>query len=89
MRNTKVYSITMPPELAKQAERLAKKENRTMSELMREAFRRYQVERELDALNAYGRAKAKELGIREGDVVAIIHQLRKEGRQKKLKQSAQ
>ena len=42
MRNTKVYSITMPPELAKQAERLAKKENRTMSELMREALRRYQ-----------------------------------------------
>jgi predicted transcriptional regulator len=42
LRNTKVYSITMPPELAKQAERLAKKESRTMSELMREAFRRYQ-----------------------------------------------
>jgi predicted DNA-binding protein len=41
MRTTKVYSITMPPNLAKQAERLARKENRTMSELMREAFRRY------------------------------------------------
>ena len=41
MRTTKVYSITMPPEMARQAERLAKKENRTMSELMREAFRRY------------------------------------------------
>lgn len=32
----------MPPDMGKQAERLAKKENRTMSELMREAFRRYQ-----------------------------------------------
>jgi urease accessory protein UreF len=32
----------MPPDLAKQAEALAKKENRTMSELMREALRRYQ-----------------------------------------------
>ncbi len=42
MRNTRVYSITMPPDMAKQAERLAKKENRTMSELMREALRRYQ-----------------------------------------------
>jgi Arc/MetJ-type ribon-helix-helix transcriptional regulator len=42
MRTTKVYSITMPPEMAKQAEALAKKENRTMSELMREALRRYQ-----------------------------------------------
>jgi hypothetical protein len=28
--------------MGKQAERLAKNENRTMSELMREAFRRYQ-----------------------------------------------
>jgi len=42
MRNARVYSITMPPEMAKQAERLARKENRTMSELMREALRRYQ-----------------------------------------------
>ena len=42
MRNTKVYSITMPPEMAKQVERLARKENRTMSELVREALRRYQ-----------------------------------------------
>ena len=48
MRTTRVYSITMPPEMAKQAERLAKKENRTMSELMREAFRRYQQPPVLD-----------------------------------------
>ena len=43
-RTTKVYSITMPPEMGKQAEQLAKRESRTMSELMREAFRRYQIE---------------------------------------------
>ena len=42
MRNTKVYSITMPPEMAQKAERLARKENCTMSELMREALRRYE-----------------------------------------------
>ena len=42
MRNTKVYSITMPPEMAKHVERLARKENRTMSELVREALRRYE-----------------------------------------------
>ena len=43
-RTTKVYSITMPPKMGKQAEDLAKQESRTMSELMREAFRRYQIE---------------------------------------------
>jgi hypothetical protein len=41
MRATKVYSIAMPPEEARQAERLAKKERRTMSELMTEALRRH------------------------------------------------
>lgn len=34
----------MPLAQLKEAERLAKKENRTMSELFREAFRRYQDE---------------------------------------------
>jgi hypothetical protein len=42
MRNSSVFSITLPPDLARQAERMAKKENRTMSELMREALRCYQ-----------------------------------------------
>ena len=43
-RTTKVYSITMPPEMGRQAEELAKREGRTMSELMRETFRRYQLD---------------------------------------------
>jgi predicted DNA-binding protein len=43
-RTTKVYSITMPPEMGQRAEQLAKRENRTMSELMRETFRRYEIE---------------------------------------------
>ena len=43
-RTTKVYSITMPPEMGRRAEQLAKRENRTMSELMRETFRRYETE---------------------------------------------
>jgi Arc/MetJ-type ribon-helix-helix transcriptional regulator len=42
MRTTRVYSFTLPPEMAVQVERLAKKEHRTMSELVREALRRYQ-----------------------------------------------
>jgi predicted DNA-binding protein len=42
MRSTKVITITMPPEMAEQAAKLAKQENRTTSELFREAFRRYQ-----------------------------------------------
>jgi len=53
MRNTRVYSITMPPEMAKRAERLARKENRTMSELVREALRRYEQPPEIFNLREY------------------------------------
>ena len=45
MRNTKVVSISLPAEMLEAAETLAKQENRTMSELMREALRVYQRER--------------------------------------------
>jgi hypothetical protein len=40
-RRSRVFTISMPPEVANAAELLAKSENRTMSELFREAFREY------------------------------------------------
>ena len=49
-----------------------------MSEPMREAFRRYRRQCEWDEANAYGRAKAKELGITEADVVRLIKESRVE-----------
>jgi Arc/MetJ-type ribon-helix-helix transcriptional regulator len=42
MRITKTISISLLPKQLKSAERIAKKENRTMSELVREALRRYE-----------------------------------------------
>jgi hypothetical protein len=38
-RTSRVYTISLPPELARKAEALAKRDSRTMSELFREAFR--------------------------------------------------
>jgi len=78
MRNSKVVSITLPPEMAAEAAQLAKKEKRSMSELMREAFRRYKRQREWDQANAYGRGKAKAEGITEADVVRLIKEFRAE-----------
>jgi len=78
MRSSKVVSITLPPEMAQEAEELAKRENRTMSELMREAFRLYKREREWNQASAYGRAKAKQLGVTEADVVRLIKEYRTE-----------
>lgn len=46
MRTTKVISVSLPEAQYKKAVRLAKKENRTMSELMREALRAYEAEKQ-------------------------------------------
>jgi predicted transcriptional regulator len=79
MRTTKVVSITLPPPLFEQAQALAKEENRTMSELMREALRRYQHERLFERLRAQMAPAADKLGIKnEEDIVALVRQVRHE-----------
>ena len=82
MRTTRNISITMPPTLLRHAQKLARKESRTMSELLREALRRYMREQVWEELNAYGRARAKELGITEEDVVPLVRQCRREQNEK-------
>src|ERR1035437_9023749 len=80
MRNTKVVSISLPAEMLEAAETLAKQENRTMSELMREALRVYQRERlAWQDIFAYGEANAKKLGIKnEQDVVGMGRESRRQ-----------
>ena len=80
MRTTKTLSITIPPEMLSRAEELAKKENRTMSELVREALRWYERQRWWEDTNTYGRARAEALGIRDQDVDRLIHKYRQEKR---------
>lgn len=58
MRTTKVISISLPEAQYKKAVRLARKQNRTMSELMREALRVYEAEelRRAEAARRFGEA---------------------------------
>jgi metal-responsive CopG/Arc/MetJ family transcriptional regulator len=44
-RASRVFTISFPEELAKQAVLVAAEESRNLSELFREAFRTYQMER--------------------------------------------
>jgi CopG family transcriptional regulator / antitoxin EndoAI len=80
MRNTRTLSVTLPPDMLKRAQSIAKKESRTMSELIREALRHYErrsyVSNMLDDVNAYGRAQAARQGIREEDVERLVHEAR-------------
>ena len=83
MRTTKTLSVTLPPEMLTRAEELAKKEHRTMSELVREALRQYERKSWWDEMNAYGRSKTAEQGLTEADVVAAVKEVRKERREHK------
>ena len=46
MRTSKTLSVSLPPAQLKRAERLARRENRTLSELVREALRQYEQKQE-------------------------------------------
>lgn len=81
MRTSKTWSISLPPDLVKEAERAAKEENRTKSELIREALGRYLEERRFKKLQVYGAKRAKELGIvSEDDVDHLVQQYRHQHR---------
>jgi Arc/MetJ-type ribon-helix-helix transcriptional regulator len=79
MRIAKTVSITLPPDLLVMAQALAQKEHRTMSELFREALRRYMGgDSEWDALLKRTRAKGKALGIKdEADVERLSDEYRR------------
>jgi CopG family transcriptional regulator/antitoxin EndoAI len=77
MRTTRTLSITLPPEMLLRAEALAREENRTMSELVREALRHYERDRWWNRMNTYGKTKAEERGLTEADVVSAVKAVRK------------
>jgi len=76
--NTQTINISLPSDLLKSADKLAKKESRTRSELIREALRAYV--KELTAwedLFEYGRKQAKKLGIKPKDIPRLIDEYRR------------
>lgn len=71
MAKARILSVSMPDAQAKVAEQIAKAENRTMSELVREALRRYERDRRREIMNE-ARRHAITLGITEDDVPRIV-----------------
>jgi predicted transcriptional regulator len=88
-RKSKAYTISLSPEMAKQAEAIAKGESRTISEIFREGLRAYQRERAIKVLEeaaAYG-ATRNPHGYTEDDVVRITKEVRAEMRAERLRES--
>lgn len=77
MRTTRILSLSLPPDLAREAERVAKEEGRTKSELFREALRRYVEERRWRLLQRYGAERARKAGVTEADVERVVQEFRR------------
>lgn len=81
MTSKKILFCNPSPEMLDKAEKLAKKEHRTMSELVREALRQYERNVIWDEIGLYGRKSAIKAGVRtEEDVAKLIHDFRQEHR---------
>lgn len=81
MRTTRVITVSLPPNLLRDAERLAKEERRSRSELLREALREYIATRRWRRLRQWGEGAARRTGVRtDADVERIIEAYRREAR---------
>ncbi len=76
-RKSVVVSISLAPELVRLMDRLAAAEARGRSELVREALRYYAAGRERwGELQAYGRRRARERGLRATDLERLVGKYR-------------
>jgi len=77
MATTRVRSVSLPSALVREAERLAKQEGRTKTEILQEALRRYGEERRWRGLQRYGAGRARKVGLREADVERAVQEFRR------------
>ena len=77
MATTRVRSLSLPSDLVREAERLAKQEGRTKTEVLREALRRYGEERCWRGLQRYGAGRARKVGVSQAGVGSAIQEFRR------------
>jgi hypothetical protein len=86
-RASRVFTISFPEDLAKQVVAVAEEESRNISELFREAFRAYRMDRMRNRL-AVIRAEAAERkpnNYTEDDVEGFVDEIRGEMYQQRMK----
>ena len=79
MRKTEILSLSLPPRLLEEIEKVTNKENLTRSELIREALRFYFKEKERwKQIRKWGEITKKKFKIkREEDIEKIVDQIRR------------
>lgn len=67
-----IINMSAPQSLANEIRKAAKEENKTISELLREAFRVYQWRRDWDKIRRWGDEISKRMGVESYDDVEKI-----------------
>ena len=89
-RQSRVFTVSFPEDLAQQVENWAKLESRNISELLREAFRTYRMERirqRLQEGHEYARSRNTE-GYTPDDVERLVKEVRAERRAERERKSS-
>src|SRR3990172_2242486 len=77
MRTTKPITVSLPRDLLREAQRAAREEARTRSELIREALRQYLTSRRWQRLRQWGAETAERLGLKsEADLQRVLDGVR-------------
>ena len=77
MRSAKIMTISLPPQMSKEIQKLAQEEQRTISELIREAFRQYKMNRVLEAGRRESKRSRHGKKLTEDEIERLIDELRK------------
>ena len=72
MRTAKIISLSLPPDMEKEVQKIAKEEHRTISELFREAFRQYLANRDLAAVRKEARKVVKKMKLKPEDIAELV-----------------
>lgn len=73
-------TITLPPKLLRVADRIAKAEGRSRSELFRDALRAFLWKRKWEAVQVHGAQKVRETGLKEEDIEGVVDEVRRSRR---------
>jgi CopG family transcriptional regulator/antitoxin EndoAI len=77
MPSARVRSLSLPSDIVREAERLARQEGRTKTEVLREALRRYGTEKRWRRLQRYGAGRARKVGMTNTDVGRAVREFRR------------
>jgi Arc/MetJ-type ribon-helix-helix transcriptional regulator len=72
-----VVSVSLPLDMTKEVQEMARDERRSVSEVIREAFRQYAANKVLKDVRKEARKSAKAKGIKPTDVAAIVREGRR------------